>query len=94
MKCYYCEKDFEWLTTDHIVPVSLGGANIPKNKVAACFRCNQLKGPLLPSAFIKKIDKILEDTPYGHEYDKLLKIKKNTQMLDRYVKERIINLVR
>lgn len=94
MKCFYCERELPWLTTDHIVPKALGGANIPKNKIKSCFKCNQLKGPLMPSEFIVKIDNLLKDTPFGHEYERLKTIRKNTIKLDKYVKSSIVNLVR
>lgn len=94
MKCFYCEKEYSWLTTDHIVPVSLGGINLPKNKVAACFRCNQLKGPLMPQAFIQKLESMLDETPYGHEYDRIKIMIKNTKRLDEYVKSKIQILVK
>lgn len=94
MKCYYCEKDMHWLTTDHIVPVSLNGNNLPKNKIKACHKCNSLKGPLMPAAFIEKIDRLLEETQFGHEFDRLKTIRKNTVKLDEYVKLNLIQLLK
>lgn len=37
----------EGLTIDHIVPVSKGGTNDPKNLQAMCFDCNNQKGDKL-----------------------------------------------
>jgi len=56
--CFYCgaEADyayeagaFEGLTTDHVMPVVLGGTDDPENLVAACFMCNSKKGARLPT---------------------------------------------
>ncbi len=45
-KCVYCGVglDVRTMTVDHVVPKSKGGSNRPANKVAACEKCNQLKG--------------------------------------------------
>ena len=48
-KCGYCGK--KATTLDHIKPVSKGGKNTWENLVAACARCNNIKG-----------DKLLEET--------------------------------
>ena len=47
--CMYCGKTFSdrQLTRDHVIPVSKGGLDIWTNVVAACKRCNQLKGDKL-----------------------------------------------
>lgn len=44
--CGYCGKHFseDHLTRDHIHPVSKGGRDTWTNVVAACFKCNNLKG--------------------------------------------------
>lgn len=34
------------MTRDHIVPLSKGGRNHPRNQVTACCSCNQAKGSL------------------------------------------------
>ena len=52
--CQYCGrhrselKGREFLTRDHVVPVSRGGANDWGNVVAACSPCNNRKGNRLP----------------------------------------------
>ena len=35
-------------TCDHFIPLSKGGPNTPRNKVLACFACNQAKGDMDP----------------------------------------------
>jgi 5-methylcytosine-specific restriction endonuclease McrA len=44
--CQYCSKEFSrsHLTLDHVRPLSLGGKTRWDNIVAACQRCNSLKG--------------------------------------------------
>lgn len=52
--CQYCGRHRsklrgrEFLTRDHVVPVSRGGANDWGNVVAACSSCNNRKGSRLP----------------------------------------------
>ncbi|KKL97659.1 hypothetical protein LCGC14_1832340 [marine sediment metagenome] len=48
MNCLYCGGS-ERLGTDHIVPKSRGGLDIPDNLFTACLRCNARKGSRLPS---------------------------------------------
>jgi 5-methylcytosine-specific restriction endonuclease McrA len=53
--CQYCGRHRselrgrEFLTRDHVVPISRGGANDWANVVAACSPCNNRKGNGLPS---------------------------------------------
>ncbi len=53
-RCQYCGqhrselRGREFLTRDHVVPVSRGGANDWGNVVAACSPCNNRKGNRLP----------------------------------------------
>jgi 5-methylcytosine-specific restriction endonuclease McrA len=53
-RCQYCNKHRselrgrEFLTRDHIVPLSLGGDNGWENVVTACSACNNRKGSHLP----------------------------------------------
>ena len=42
--CQYCSRRGEKLTVDHVVPRSRGGQTTWTNVVAACLRCNLLKG--------------------------------------------------
>jgi 5-methylcytosine-specific restriction endonuclease McrA len=54
-RCQYCGRHRtdlrgrEFLTRDHVVPISRGGANDWGNVVAACSPCNNRKGNRLPS---------------------------------------------
>lgn len=49
--CHYCGKEAK--TVDHVVPKSRGGKNAPENVVAACYRCNNLKGDMSEEEFIE-----------------------------------------
>lgn len=51
-KCWYCsiELDETW-HTDHLIPMSRGGGNVPENVVCACARCNLTKQTKLPHEF-------------------------------------------
>jgi 5-methylcytosine-specific restriction endonuclease McrA len=42
--CQYCGKRTQDLTIDHVIPRHLGGKHVWNNVVAACPRCNHLKG--------------------------------------------------
>jgi 5-methylcytosine-specific restriction endonuclease McrA len=42
--CQYCSRRNDRLTVDHVVPRSRGGQTVWTNVVAACLRCNLLKG--------------------------------------------------
>lgn len=46
-KCQYCGKTKE-LTIDHVLPKSRGGKSTWTNLVAACKKCNSLKGDKTP----------------------------------------------
>ncbi|RLB12093.1 MAG: HNH endonuclease [Deltaproteobacteria bacterium] len=43
-RCQYCGSKAEPLTTDHIIPRSMGGEDSWENLVTACVRCNNKKG--------------------------------------------------
>jgi len=53
-RCQYCGthrrqlRNRQFLTRDHVVPLSRGGDNSWKNVVTACSRCNNRKGNRLP----------------------------------------------
>jgi 5-methylcytosine-specific restriction endonuclease McrA len=55
-RCVYCASPLElaFATLDHVVPLARGGAHTPGNLVAACLRCNRLKGDLLPQEFFAR----------------------------------------
>ena len=46
-KCQYCGKNKD-LTIDHVLPKSRGGKSTWTNLVAACQRCNSIKGDKTP----------------------------------------------
>lgn len=46
--CQYCGKKSTNLTIDHVVPRSRGGTDCWENLVAACVRCNNVKGNRTP----------------------------------------------
>lgn len=48
-KCIYCgvekhETPQEWLTCEHLIPLSRGGSNWPSNLAPSCTSCNSSKG--------------------------------------------------
>ncbi|MNB87744.1 HNH endonuclease [compost metagenome] len=49
--CRYCGSYGD--TVDHIVPMSKGGRNAMKNLVCACFKCNQERGNMEFTEFLK-----------------------------------------
>jgi len=55
-RCVYCgaRLEFSLATLDHVYPLAHGGAHTPGNLVAACLRCNRLKGDLLPAEFFSR----------------------------------------
>lgn len=59
-RCELCGKRlvFEEMTLDHIIPISLGGADNMDNLQAACYSCNQFKSNILPDDFIERITEI------------------------------------
>ena len=48
-KCAYCGRGDVTLTIDHIIPKSKGGEDTWENLVAACNKCNNVKGNNTPS---------------------------------------------
>lgn len=53
-RCYYCTRPLtrDVLSWDHVVPLCRGGDNGADNKVRACKRCNNRKGPLTAEEFL------------------------------------------
>jgi len=47
--CQYCGRRTSNLTIDHVIPRRLGGETDWNNVVAACPRCNHLKGGMTPA---------------------------------------------
>lgn len=52
--CRYCHKNTNELEVDHVVPVALGGEDIPENLVAACKDCNRGKSSINPDEALVK----------------------------------------
>lgn len=48
-RCFYCGDPAT--TADHLLPVSRGGTDDPKNLVAACSNCNGTKGEMTAEEF-------------------------------------------
>lgn len=46
-QCYYCLKNCEELSLDHVVPISRGGQNCIENIVSCCKSCNSSKNDKL-----------------------------------------------
>lgn len=66
--CFYCgvpicvgsiDPDCE-ATKDHLLAQSRGGVDFIWNIVAACFRCNRLKGTMLPAEFLKRLFRFVQ----------------------------------
>lgn len=47
--CQYCGRQVSNLTVDHVIPRRLGGKTNWNNVVAACPRCNHIKGGMTPA---------------------------------------------
>ena len=58
-KCQYCSQPvtIKTGTIDHYIPKCKGGQHVWENVVLACAKCNQKKGPKLPSEFHLKVEK-------------------------------------
>lgn len=56
-RCQYCNRHQhelrtrEFLTRDHVIPLSRGGQNVWLNVVTACSNCNNRKGDRMPKEF-------------------------------------------
>lgn len=66
--CHYCKRVMvieigyaNSVTIDHVVPKCRGGSNKRHNTVAACWRCNFLKGELTENEFRKLYDRAIEE---------------------------------
>lgn len=43
-KCFWCHKQIDFPTTDHVVPIRCRGRDEPENFVVACKSCNEERG--------------------------------------------------
>jgi 5-methylcytosine-specific restriction endonuclease McrA len=52
----YCARPLALVnaTLDHVHPVARGGSHVLGNLVAACERCNRMKGDMLPADFFAR----------------------------------------
>lgn len=66
--CFYCgvpicegslDPECE-ATQDHLLAQSRGGVDSIWNIVAACFRCNRLKGAMLPAEFLRRLFRFIQ----------------------------------
>lgn len=65
-RCLYCEEagDADFLSLDHLIPMSKGGASGIHNIVTACRPCNNAKGDaMLAGISIGKDRKVVADWP-------------------------------
>jgi 5-methylcytosine-specific restriction endonuclease McrA len=62
--CQYCGSSEGPMTTDHVIPRRLGGADSWENLVCACVRCNNKKGDRSP----READLVLIRTPRKPHY--------------------------
>lgn len=56
-RCKYClcKLSYKAVTRDHVIPRAAGGLDHRNNIVAACLRCNRLKGKMPVKDFIRMI---------------------------------------
>ena len=102
-KCGYCSTDMylrsevsrkyrlshklTMATFDHIVPVSAGGTWILDNAVAACHKCNGLKGSLPVAEFLERYDELLQylnEKPIRDEAKRIVKKRKQIYIIARF----------
>lgn len=50
-RCAYCLRLPEYLTQDHVIPLSKGGTHTPDNVIPACVECNRSKADKDPLEF-------------------------------------------
>ena len=77
--CMYCGRVFKecMLTRDHVMPRSRGGKNTWTNVVAACKRCNHVKGNRLP----QECGMPLLALPYTPNYAEYLALRNSSRIL-------------
>ena len=57
--CTYCGKaiaEFDDLTVDHVLPKKHGGTNEAGNLTTCCFKCNQDKGNLILTQYLRAFE--------------------------------------
>jgi 5-methylcytosine-specific restriction endonuclease McrA len=88
-RCQYCHRHRsslrgrEFLTRDHIVPISRGGDNSWQNVVTACSPCNNRKGSRLPN----EVGMHLVRTPIEPNYVQLIwAVRRITAVQAKYIR--------
>jgi 5-methylcytosine-specific restriction endonuclease McrA len=88
-RCQYCDRHRhelrgrEFLTRDHVIPLSRGGENSWGNVVTACSACNNRKGNLLP----QEAGMNLQYQPLEPNYVELVwAVRRVTPVQARYIK--------
>lgn len=52
--CFYCERDGQKLTLDHVIPLDQNGPHDPDNAVMCCLVCNSSKGHRTPEQWVDR----------------------------------------
>jgi 5-methylcytosine-specific restriction endonuclease McrA len=88
-RCMYCDRHRaelrgrEFLTRDHVLPLSRGGANTWGNVVTACSPCNNRKGSRLPA----EVGLNLKRVPHEPNYVQLVwAVRRITDVQARYIR--------
>ena len=88
-RCQYCGrhkrdlKGRQFLTRDHIRPISRGGGNSWDNVVAACSSCNHRKGSRIP----EEAGMVLRTTPAEPDYVHLVwAVRRVTPVQSKYIR--------
>jgi 5-methylcytosine-specific restriction endonuclease McrA len=88
-RCQYCSRHRtalrgrEFLTRDHVVPMSRGGGNVWRNVVTACSVCNNRKGSHLP----QEVGMFPVHTPHEPNYVELVwAVRRITVVQAKYIR--------
>lgn len=73
------------MTLDHIIPLSMGGADSVENLQCTCKACNRFKDNILPELFMNKIAKI-----FVYQMDK----KYDCKVCWRFTKRILLKLIK
>lgn len=88
-RCQYCNRhraelrNREFLTRDHVVPISRGGTNTWRNVITACSTCNNRKGSHLP----REVGMTPNNPPREPDYVQLVwAVRKVTAVQAKYIR--------